>query len=506
MKATKIVACLAIIAAFGTESLHAQAADAPAEFPPASYKSTQYVDSKGCVFIRAGIDGNVSWIPRVSRQRRQICGQTPSLSGDALAQASSRPVGTQPPAPVQLTIDPPAPSPADATAGAAPVVVTTRSPAAAPAPQRRPAPVRTAQAAPSPAPEPTVFSTRKPAAPAAAPQPTRRTTVRAPQAAPSPAPEPTVFTTRRSAAAATTSAPRTIRRSNGRTTRAAPSGAPAPTVFTTRRATPEAAAPAPTVRRVPVTRTATVRRVPAQTPPRQVATRTNPQTRVLPSQVFDDRAQEIGANRVPEGFRPAWEDDRLNPRRAEQNLEGVARTRLVWTQSVPRRLIERSTGRDVTNTVALVYPYTDQAVQERDLGTVTLVQRDGQLLKRVVRNTRSKARAPVVTPRPSTVAAPKVVRKTAPTAPRAQPKAVQRPTTSAQKGRYVQVGTFGVPSNAQATARRLQAAGLPARIGTLSRGGKSYQVVMAGPFNSSNALTHGLRSARSMGFGDAFVR
>ncbi len=237
-----------------------------------------------------------------------------------------------------------------------------------------------------------------------------------------------------------------------------------------------------------------------------MATRTDPQTRVLPSQVFDDRAQEIGANRVPKGFRPAWEDDRLNPRRAEQNLEGVARTRLVWTQSVPRRLVERSTGRDVTNTVALVYPYTDQAVQERDLGTVTLVRRNGQLLKRVVRNTRSKARTPVATPRPTAAATPKAVRKSEPAAPRAQPKAVQRPAASVQKGRYVQVGTFGVPSNAQATARRLQAAGLPARIGTLSRGGKNYQVVMAGPFTSANALSHGLRSARSMGFGDAFVR
>lgn len=213
---------------------------------------------------------------------------------------------------------------------------------------------------------------------------------------------------------------------------------------------------------------------------------------MVPRQVFDARQAQTGLT-VPEGYRPVWSDERLNPRRAEQTLEGVARTRLIWTQTVPRRLIDQNTGRDVTSTVALVHPYTDTATQQRDLGTVTLVRRDGQLQKRIVRN-KAKARAPVV----STRSAPAPVVKQA---PRATPK-----PQATGKGRFVQVGTYAQPGNAKAAAQRIARAGLPARMGTLKRGGKTYQVVLAGPFASSDALNNGLRTSRAAGFGDAFVR
>lgn len=50
----------------------------PAELPPANYAGLQYVDSKGCMFARAGNGTEVLWIPRVSRQGVPVCGNPPS--------------------------------------------------------------------------------------------------------------------------------------------------------------------------------------------------------------------------------------------------------------------------------------------------------------------------------------------------------------------------------------------------------------------------------------------
>jgi len=57
----------------------------PAEMPPASYNSSQYVDSQGCVFVRAGSGSNVTWIPRMDRARSHICNARPSAVARAPA-------------------------------------------------------------------------------------------------------------------------------------------------------------------------------------------------------------------------------------------------------------------------------------------------------------------------------------------------------------------------------------------------------------------------------------
>ncbi len=50
----------------------------PAELPPADYGGQQYVDSRGCMFARAGNGTKVLWIPRVSREGVPVCGNPPS--------------------------------------------------------------------------------------------------------------------------------------------------------------------------------------------------------------------------------------------------------------------------------------------------------------------------------------------------------------------------------------------------------------------------------------------
>lgn len=49
----------------------------PAEMPPSDFTARQYIDSRGCVFLR---DDSANWAPRLARDGSPICGYPPTLS------------------------------------------------------------------------------------------------------------------------------------------------------------------------------------------------------------------------------------------------------------------------------------------------------------------------------------------------------------------------------------------------------------------------------------------
>lgn len=381
----------------------------PAEFPPASYAGTQYVDSRGCVFIRAGVNGLVTWVPRVSRDRRLICGAQPTQVAGTTAAAPARTASAA--APVQIVPTQQAQAP-----------VTTQQATAPRATATRPAdPVRTTRA----------------------PMPTVATTLARP-AAPSPAPA-TVAVTR-------------------------PSSAPAPVVTGV---VQQRGGKCPNASDFSNRWVNDGSYGPVRCGPQQLAQGTALGSggsvaaggdRILPAHVHANRfnTQNVA---VPEGYAPVWEDDRLNPRRAEQTAQGHRQTQEVWTNTVPRRLASPARTPRVTE-ARIVTP-----------------QQAGVL----------RAEAPVI----ATRSAPQQA-----TAPSAAAKA-QPPATG---DIYVQVAMFGVVSNAQATAQRLAGSGLPVRTGTLTRGGTSYQLVLAGPFANRGDAQAALGVARRLGFADAYIR
>ncbi|ARE85256.1 sporulation related domain protein [Roseovarius mucosus] len=485
---------LAILAStvllLGTVDLSAQSlrgSSEPAEFPPSSFQGRQYVDSAGCVFVRAGVAGNVTWVPRMTRGRDHLCGFQPSLapSVQAAAPAPAQPVAqaaprTQPAAPAPSVATAPAPAPRTATAPApAPRVAT--APAPAPRVVRQPAPVAAVQ------PQRRTASAQAPLSalrPEADPRPLALRPVTARAAAPATAPKTTPIAKTSGKAVRLTqpdpaqsacanltavSAAYTVQH-NGSPVRCGPQRSPHVT-YASGSNTGRTLAPRPGTPATPET-------VPAY-------------TRVAPARVYASQKTSLVGISVPPGMQPVWEDDRLNPYRAHQTFEGREQMLVMWTNTVPQRLIDRRTGADVIHQFpGLQPPYTSFEAQRAAGVTVATQGRH--------------------VPAPMTTRQLAQLRtEPAQAAPRTTVSTRSAPATTAQTApshRYAQAGLFADAAQAQAAAQRIAAAGLPARRGTVTRDGRALTLVLAGPFATQSQLDAGADRLRAMGFANVSLR
>ncbi|SMX38101.1 SPOR domain-containing protein [Maliponia aquimaris] len=394
--------------------------DIPLNFPPASFQGTQFVDNRGCVYVRAGFDGLVNWVPRVTRGREHICGQTPTFGSTQVAAPAPAPRAQPAPAPqpAQVTAAPPAPRPA-----------------AAPTPQRvvrsQPAPqpvVRRVMTAPAPKP------------PAAEPPRVVRRV---------PAPQP-------AAPVVTTSVPA---HGKAKVLPMGPIKVPAQIACAEGR-----------TYRVVDGRKTPIRCGPQQTPHATVIRRGDapasganvyynkkswegssldlpPETRIVPKHVYDQRDTQVA--HVPEGYSPAWEDDRLNSYRAYQTVQGHQDTQQVWTNTVPRELVSQARRHEVKPPVVV-----GRAASPLPLTPVVT----------------TKGKVPVTV------------------------------------GRWIEVGAFSTEGKARQAVSRLQAAGFTVRMGQHSQNGRSFSLLRVGPYADDAALRHALNRVHGTGYTQAYVR
>jgi len=478
MSKSRIIAATAVFMVCAGQSALAQVFDRlPAEFPPASYTGNQYVDSAGCAFIRAGVSGNVNWVPRVNRDRSQLCGFQPSLTGMQAA------LPVIPDAPAQIAAVPVAP--------AIPTVVPPRT-----------APVRAAPAADPGAPIVTVASITTP--PRLNAQPVTPQVIAAPVGPVAPAPRQI---TRSEACAGRTGVQ--LGFISSATGNPIDCGPAAPMILTAAPAPVIAAPQAPVRERLTLAEacariagtTARLRNAdtgaevfcgmlaPAPLLVAAPAAPMVPMGAVVPGRagavapVVTVMACETGPM---SGFdylnAPPGVAFRCGPQR--QSPSGITSGIVARAAQAPARAPMPTRGMIAAAAPAVVTPPPGYET----------VWDDGRLNpQRGLPQTAVQVAAvapPVIGDRVSTRVAP--------------PQVAQAPVASGH--RFVQVGTFADPANAERTAARLQALGLPVGFANLTRNGTQMRVVAAGPFASEADLQAALRAARGAGFSDAFTR
>jgi len=440
----KVLSVAILAAVFGATTVEARSLGGPAELPPSGYKGQQYVDSRGCVFLRAGYGGQVTWVPRVSRDRKQLCGYPSSGGRVETAEAAPAPQETA------VVVTPTVRAAPSSVPGVVTKVVPTPKAVAVVAPEIvRPA-TATELAATS----------------------TRGTVVAAPEggagyrlACPADTPVAERFEIRGGGTKVMCTA------GNGSL-----DGANFPILV------------AGSLAGHPIGYDA------------HVAAGNTGKTGAAPGGVVYAGTADGGGGAAvksmksakypamvpPVGYKLAWSDDRLNPNRGKQTVEGFMDMDQIWTRTAPAELREDSTvkRRPVTiivrhrdGTKSSVVGYVETGMD----GTEKVVQRDGSAVSKVWKSTKAVA--------------PEVV------APKA--KVVAKVSTSGSGRFLVQVGTFGVASNAEGAAGRLKGQGLPVSRSKLNGG--VLTVVYAGPFASVADAKVALSAARGMGFSDARI-
>ncbi|MGH1464951.1 MAG: SPOR domain-containing protein [Cognatishimia sp.] len=318
---TIAIALIASIASFGAVNAQSMRKDGtPSEFPPASFTGKQFVDSRGCVFIRAGIDGAVTWVPRVARDRKMICGFQPTFAGGSTPSKTAQPNT----AVVQIVPD------------AAPVSAPVKT--AQPVKIAKPKTTETVRVAKVAKPRALpAMAQAKPATVQASTRPVRKVTQVAKVAQ-----QPTVTasnaTTQQTANCGNVSAQSAKYLSHATAkVRCGPQQQISNSAIGSKPAMERRVGAKP--RRV-IHASANQTHETALVKPRRgqvvVEGQVSPHTRVVPRHVYESRYYTLDVSKPPAGYTTVWKDDRLNPRRAEGTFAGKAQMEQIWWHGTPR--------------------------------------------------------------------------------------------------------------------------------------------------------------------------
>jgi hypothetical protein len=421
MNTSGLVGAIALAIITGT-IVHAQATGIPAEIPPASFTGNQYVDSNGCAFIRAGISGNVTWVPRVTRAREQSCNFQPTFAQAPAPSVTQTPANT-PEIAIASTPTPGVATQTQAASAAGTAPIETVASLTGPVVIEIPASARSRSTA------------RRAAAPVAAAAP----------ATPVVAPEPRRITRSQACAGLYGVQPRFISSSTGQPIDCGPApvaevaavAEPRPREMTMAQICAEAA-------------TTNIRFINAMTGEPIVCAHVAVAANTMPCDgqiAFMSTVGDMPVRCGPQAMSPHGETQ-------------IASGGGLFSPTIPASNPVGVTAGRANPPAGYQQAWTDGRVNPQ-------------------RGVQASAAARVSTL--NTV-----------------PASVQ----ASAAYRYVQVGSFGVPTNATRLGQRLGTMGLPVSMAT--RG--SLKIVLAGPFTSPDQAQRALQAVRGLGFSDAFAR